>query len=137
VLGSAVLVLREVLECALVVSVVSAATRGVPECSRWIAAGVVAAGLGASAVALCSGAIANAAAGMGQDLFNATILLAAVDTSALLFDRSLLGHALRALIGYDARPAGVQILFYAVTGTLIIIGMRLWGKPGRKMLGAH
>ena len=273
-LGISVLVFREVLEAALVVSVVFAATRGVPGRGRWIGSGVAGGVLGAVIVALSAGVIAATAAGMGQELFNATILFAAVvmigwhaiwmathgrqlalqlqtlgsevsvgrrpltalllvvaiavlregsevvlflfaqaaggagwvdivggialgvaagfatglalyfgllripvrhfftatnwlllllaagmasqaarflvqadllpalgprlwDTSALLSDRSLLGQTLHALIGYDARPAGVQVLFYVVTGTLIIIGMRLWGKPGRKMPGAH
>jgi high-affinity iron transporter len=274
VLGIAVLVFREVLEAALVVSVVFAATRGVPGRGRWIGAGIAAGVLGAIAVALSAGVIADAAAGLGQELFNATVLFAAVvmiawhaiwmathgrqlalqlqalgsevsvgrrpltalllvvaiavlregseivlflyaqaaggsgwvdiagglalgvtggfatglalylgllripirhfftatnwlllllaagmasqaarflvqadllpslgprlwDTSAVLSDRSLLGQTLRALIGYDARPAGVQVLFYVLTGTLIFIGMRLWGKPRRRTPGAH
>jgi high-affinity iron transporter len=274
VLGIAVLVFREVLEAALVVSVVYAATRGVPGRGAWVGAGVVAGVVGAVGVALSAGAIAAAVAGMGQELFNASILLAAVvmigwhaiwmathgrelvrqlqalssevsvgrrpltalllvvalavlregsevvlflfaqaaggsdwiaiaggialgitggcavglalylgllripvrhfftatnwlllllaagmasqaarflvqadllpslgprlwDSSALLSDHSLLGQTLHALIGYDARPAGVQVLFYVVTGTLIIIGMRLWGSPGRKSTGAR
>ena len=273
-LGIAILVFREVLEAALVVSVVFAATRGVPGRVRWIGAGIAAGVLGAIAVAMSAGVIADAVAGMGQDLFNATVLFAAVvmiawhaiwmathgrqlalqlqalgsevsvghrplaalllvvalavlregsevvlflfaqvaggsgwadiaggialgvaggfatgvalylgllripvrhfftatnwlllllaagmasqgarflvqadllpslgprlwDTSALLSDRSLLGQTLHALIGYDARPAGVEVLFYVVTGTLIVIGMRLWGKPRRRIPGAH
>ncbi|MDQ2962577.1 MAG: FTR1 family protein [Pseudomonadota bacterium] len=273
-LGIAILVFREVLEAALVVSVVFAATRGVPLRERWIGAGIAAGVIGSVAVALSAGVIADAAAGMGQELFNATVLFAAVamiawhaiwmathgrqlalqlqalgsevsvghrplvalllvvalavlregsevvlflfaqvaggsdwaditggialgvaggfatglalylgllripvrhfftatnwlllllaagmasqgarflvqadllpalgsrlwDTSALLSDGSLLGQTLHALIGYDARPAGIQVLFYVVTGTLIVIGMRLWGKPRRRMPGAH
>jgi high-affinity iron transporter len=272
VLGIAILVFREVLEAALVVSVVFAATRGVPGRGRWIGAGIAAGVLGSVAVAFSAGVIANAAAGMGHELFNATILLAAVvmiawhaiwmathgrelarqlqalgsevtvghrplaalllvvalavlregsevvlflfaqaaggsgwigiavgialgvaggfatglalyfgllripvryfftatnwlllllaagmasqaarflvqadllpslgqklwDSSALLSDRSLLGQTLHALIGYDARPAGIQVLFYAATIALIVIGMRLWGKPTRKATG--
>jgi len=266
--GIAVLVFREVLEAALIISVVFAATRGVPGRSRWIGAGILAGVLGAVAVALSAGVIADAAAGMGQELFNATVLFAAVvmiawhaiwmathgrqlsmqmqtigsevsvgqrplaallivvaiavlregsevvlflfaqsaggsgwvdvaggmalgiaggcatglalyfgllripirhfftatnwlllllaagmasqaarflvqadflpslgpqlwDSSSVLSDRSILGQTLHALIGYDARPAGIQILFYIVTGALIAIGMRLWGKPGK------
>jgi high-affinity iron transporter len=53
------------------------------------------------------------------------------DSSGLLSDRSVLGQTLHVLVGYDARPAGVQLLFYIVTGTMIAIGMRLWGKPGK------
>jgi high-affinity iron transporter len=264
--GIAVLVFREVLEAALIVSVVFAATRGVPGRSRWIGAGILAGVLGAVGVALSAGFIADAAAGMGQELFNASVLFAAVamiawhaiwmathgremamqmqalgaevsvgqrplaallivvalavlregsevvlflfaqaaggsgwvdvaagmalgiaggcatgvalyfgllripirhfftvtnwlmlllaagmasqaarflvqadflpslgprlwDSSAVLSDRSILGQALHALVGYDARPAGIQVLFYVVTGTLIAIGMRVWGKP--------
>jgi len=58
------------------------------------------------------------------------------DTSGVLSDRSVLGQTLHALIGYDARPAGVQVLFYVITGALIAIGMRLWGKPRRGVSGA-
>ena len=270
--GIAVLVFREVLEAALVVSVVFAATRGVPGRTRWIGAGIAAGVLGAIAVALSAGAIAEAAAGMGQELFNATVLFAAVtmiawhaiwmathgkqlamqmqsigaevavgrrplaallivvalavlregsevvlflfaqaaggsgwidiaagialglaggvatglalyfgllripirhfftatnwlllllaagmasqaarflvqadllpslgprlwDTSALLSDRSILGQTLHALIGYDAHPAGVQVVFYVVTGVLIAIGMRVWGRPRKRVPG--
>src|SRR5262252_10915294 len=76
--GIAVLVFREVLEAALVVSVVFAATRGVPGRGRWIGAGVLAGILGSVAIALSANVIADAAAGMGQELFNASVLFAAV-----------------------------------------------------------
>jgi high-affinity iron transporter len=39
-LGTALLVFREVLEAALIVSIVCAATRGVPRRDRWIGSGV-------------------------------------------------------------------------------------------------
>lgn len=272
--GIAVLVFREVLEAALVVSVVFAATRGVRGRGGWIGIGIVAGVLGAVAVALSAGAISDAVAGMGQELFNATVLFGAVamiawhaiwmaahgrqltlqlqqlgaevsvghrplvalllvvalavlregsevvlflfaqaaggsgwvdvaggialgmtagsatglalyfgllripvryfftatnwlllllaagmasqgarllvqadllpslgprlwDSSVLVSDRSLLGQALHALIGYDAHPAGIQVLFYLLTGALIFSGMRLWGKPVRKTRGAQ
>jgi high-affinity iron transporter len=271
VLAVAILVFREVLEAALVVSVVFAATRGVPGRERWISAGITAGVLGAIALAAFAGVIASAVQGMGQELLNASVLFAAVvmiawhaiwmashgreitaqmqalgsavsvgrrpltaltfvvalavlregsevvlflyaqvaggsgwadvaggvalgiaggcavgfalyfgllripvryfftatnwlllllaagmasqaarflvqadllpplgpmlwDTSGLLSDRSLLGQTLHALIGYDARPAGVQVVFYLITGGLIALGMRLWGKPKR---GVH
>jgi len=270
VAGIAVLVFREVLEAALVVSVVFAATRGVPGRARWIGAGIAAGVLGSIALALSAEVIAEAAAGMGQELFNATVLFAAVamiawhaiwmathgreialqmqalgaevsvgrrplaalaivvtlavlregsevvlfllaqaaggsgpidiaggialgvgggvatglalylgllripirhfftatnwlllllaagmasqgarflvqadlipslgprlwDTSALLSERSILGQTLHALIGYDSRPAGVQIVFYVVTALSIATGMKLWGRPKRKV----
>jgi high-affinity iron transporter len=274
VLGIGILVFREVLEAALIVSVVCAATRGVPARNRWVGAGIAAGVLGAIGVAASAGVIADAASGIGQELFNASVLIAAVvmiawhaiwmathgremsrqmkalgaevsvghrplmallivvalavlregsevvlflyaqvaggsdwmdvaagvtlgvlggvatglalylgllripvrhffaatnwlllllaagmasqaarflvqadllpalgprvwDTSMLLSDRSLLGQTLHVLIGYDARPAGVQILFYVITGALIAIGMKVWKEPRIKMPGAR
>jgi high-affinity iron transporter len=51
------------------------------------------------------------------------------DTSAILSEKSLVGQALHALIGYVARPTGIQLVFYL--GTLVLIGllMRLFGRP--------
>jgi high-affinity iron transporter len=53
------------------------------------------------------------------------------DSSALLSNGSLMGKTLHTLIGYDAQPAGMQLLFYAVTAIAIAIGMKVWGgsKP--------
>ena len=272
-LGIAILVFREVLEAALVVSVVFAATRGVPARGAWVGSGIAAGVLGAVIVALSAGLIAQAVSGMGQELFNASVLLAAVlmigwhaiwmathgrelalrlrelgsdisvgrrplavllvvvalavlregsevvlflfaqaaggsgwigiaggvaagvlagvatgfalyfgllripvrhfftatnwlllllaagmasqaarflvqadwlpamgsrlwDSSALLSDQSLLGQGLHVLIGYDAHPSGIQVLFYVVTGALIFTGMKLWGKPASNTPGA-
>lgn len=50
------------------------------------------------------------------------------DTSWLLSNESLPGQTLKTLVGYDARPAGMQILFYAITAILILIGMKTWGR---------
>jgi high-affinity iron transporter len=265
VLGTALLVFREVLEAALIVSVVYAATRGVAGRGRWIGSGIAVGICGAMFVAGSAGAIASAVSGIGQEVFNASVLFAAVlmigwhvvwmashgralsaqmkavgsdvsvgnkplalllivvavavlregseavlfvyaqaangsdwlslvggvttgilggvgmglalylgllripmrhfftatnwllllvaagmaaqaahflvqadllpslgarvwDTSSVLSDRSLLGQTLHALIGYDARPAGIQLVFYVVTAGLLVSGMKLWGK---------
>lgn len=76
--GTALIVFREVLEAALIVGIVSAATRGIPGRMRWIGAGVAAGIGGAIVVALGAGAISQLAEGMGQELFNASILGLAV-----------------------------------------------------------
>jgi len=270
-LGTGLLVFREVLEAALIVSIVFAATRGVPARGRWVGAGIALGVVGAILVALFADTIAAAVSGVGQELFNATVLLAAVamiawhaiwmsshgrelatqmkaiggavqsgsrplsallivvaiavlregseivlflygqaasgasplaiaagialgivggvavgfllyfgllgipmrhffsatnwlmlllaaglasqaagfliqanilpafgnrvwDTSALLSNSSLMGKTLHTLIGYDARPAGMQVVFYAVTAALIAVGMRRWGNPARGTL---
>ncbi len=265
-LGTGLLVFREVLEAALIVSIVCAATRGVPHRGRWVSLGIASGLLGAMLVAFFADAISQAVSGMGQELFNASVLLAAVamiawhaiwmsshgrelatqmksvggdvqsgkrplsallivvaiavlregsevvlflygqaasgagplaiaggiavgvlsgvlvgfllyfgllgipmryffsatnwlmlllaaglasqaagfliqadvlpafgnriwDSSALLSNGSLLGKTLHTLVGYDAQPAGMQLLFYAVTAAAIALGMKIWGSP--------
>jgi high-affinity iron transporter len=77
-LATAIIVFREVLEAALVVSIVLAATRGVPRRALWVGGGAIGGLLGATTVAVFAEAIAAAASGVGQELFNATILFVAV-----------------------------------------------------------
>lgn len=74
----ALLVFREVLEAALIVSVVAAATRGVFRRSWFVSGGIALGVVGAMLVALSAGMLANAFSGVGQELFNAAVLLAAV-----------------------------------------------------------
>ena len=77
-LATLLLVFREVLEAALIVSIVTAATRGVTGRGAWIGAGLVLGLLGAVLVAAFAGSIADSMSGMGQEWFNAGVLLAAV-----------------------------------------------------------
>ena len=273
-LGTGLLVFREVLEAALIVSIVCAATRGVNGRGRWVGSGIGTGVLGAILVAAFANVIAEAISGIGQELFNAAILLAAVvmiawhaiwmashgkelsaqmksvgsavqagsrplsallivvavavlregsevvlflygqaasgagavalaggialgvvggvavgfllyfgllgiplryffsatnwlmlllaaglasqaagfliqadllpalgnriwDTSGLLSNASLMGKTMHTLIGYDAQPAGMQIVFYAATAAAIALGMKLWGGPARPQRRAN
>jgi high-affinity iron transporter len=77
-LATAIIVFREVLEAALIVGIVLAASRGVARRGLWVGGGIAAGVLGALAVAAGAETIAVAAAGIGQELFNAAILFAAV-----------------------------------------------------------
>jgi len=77
-LGSLVIVFREVLEAGLIVGIVMAATRGVPGRGRWITLGVIGGVLGAMVVAAFAGVISDAFEGSGQELFNACVLGIAV-----------------------------------------------------------
>ncbi len=77
-LATLLLVFREVLEAALIVSIVAAATRGVARRGAWIGGGIALGVLGACLVALFANGIADAMSGMGQEWFNACVLLAAV-----------------------------------------------------------
>ncbi|HET7548297.1 MAG TPA: FTR1 family protein, partial [Usitatibacter sp.] len=76
--GTALIVFRETLEAALIVGIVAAATRGIPGRFRWIASGIGAGILGSLLVAAGAGALSQLAQGMGQELFNASILGVAV-----------------------------------------------------------
>jgi len=77
VIGAAIIVLREVIEAALIIGIVLAATQGVPRRGRFIIGGVALGLLGAALVAAFAGTIAGALEGMGQEIFNAAILLTA------------------------------------------------------------
>ena len=72
-----ILVFREVLEAAMIVSIVAAATRGVAGRWRWIGSGLLLGCIGAGIVAAGAGRLADAMSGMGQEWFNAGVLLAA------------------------------------------------------------
>ncbi len=77
-IATLLLVFREVLEAALVVGIVAAATRGVDGRGRWIGGGIGLGVGGAVLLALCAGRLAEALEGSGQEWFNAGVLLAAV-----------------------------------------------------------
>lgn len=51
------------------------------------------------------------------------------DTSAVLADGSLVGRSLHALIGYSARPSGIQLAAYGVTLLVLVVAGRLVGRP--------
>jgi high-affinity iron transporter len=77
-LGALIIVFREVIEAGLIIGIVMAATRGVIGRGRWVTFGVIAGVLGATIVAFFAGAISQAFAGAGQELFNASVLSIAV-----------------------------------------------------------
>ena len=76
-LSAALIVFREVLEAALIIGIVLTATRGVPGRARAVALGVAAGIGGACLVAYFAGTLAQAAQGVGPELFNAGVLLTA------------------------------------------------------------
>jgi len=77
-LASAIIVFREVIEAGLIVGIVLAATQGVPSRNRFVIAGVIGGLLGATLLAVFASSISNALAGMGQEVFNASVLAVAV-----------------------------------------------------------
>jgi high-affinity iron transporter len=59
-----------------------------------------------------------------------SIVMPLWDTSQALPMDSVPGMLLHALIGYDARPSAMQLVFYAAALLLIFCGMR-WMRPAR------
>ena len=76
--STAVIVFREVLEAAIIIGIIAAATRDVPGRKAWICAGILLGLLVSALVAGSASTISDLANGVGQELFNALILGAAV-----------------------------------------------------------
>jgi len=81
--------------------------------TSWLIA-LLAAGMAGQAAAILAGA--DLIPAWGYQLW---------DTSWLLSDGSLLGRALRAMIGYSDRPMGVQLAAYLTTLAVLVVGSRL------------
>lgn len=76
-ISALVIVFREMLEMALVIGVLLAATRGLPESRRWIGAGVLFGVMGAAFFGLFMAEMESAFDGEGEYIFNAVVLLLA------------------------------------------------------------
>lgn len=149
-LSSLILVFREVLEAALIISIVAAATHGVRGSRRWIVAGLVGGLCGAVAVGLMAERIGQLAEGVGMELFNAAVLGAAVamigwhvvwmarhgrelsvqmrqlGSAVAHGDRSLL--ALAAIVGLAVLREGSEVV-------LFMYGLLIGGAESGQMLG--
>ncbi len=125
-LAALLIVFREVLEAGLIVGLVLAATTGVPRRGIWIAGGVGAGVAGAAVVAAFAGAISNALAGVGQEVFNAVILTAA----ALMLSWHNLWMAAHAReLSRDMKSLGASVqsgerTLFALAGVVALAVMR-------------
>jgi len=104
--GTAIIVFREVLEASLLIGIVAAATRAVPGRNRWLAAGILAGLVGSGLVAASTGAIAEMANGIGQEIFNALVLGIAV---LMLAWHNIWMSSHGAALATDARKVGSSI----------------------------
>jgi high-affinity iron transporter len=77
-LAAAIIVFREVIEAGLIVGIVLAATEGVPGHIRYVMGGIATGVIGSALLAAFAGSISSALQGMGQEVFNASILAIAV-----------------------------------------------------------
>lgn len=77
-LATLIIVFREVIEAALVLGIVAAATKGVAGRHTWLSLGVLGGVVGAGLVAAFAGTISESLEGVGQEVFNAGVLFVAV-----------------------------------------------------------
>ena len=144
-LPTAIIVFREVLEAALIVGIVMAASRGAIGRGLWVSGGVFAGVFGACGVAAFAATIADAAQGMGQEFFDAGVLFAAVcmlgwhNVWMSRHGRELATHANR--LGSDVRSGARPLwaLSFAVAlavlregseAVLFLYGIALGGNEG-------
>jgi high-affinity iron transporter len=164
-LATAIIVFREVLEASLVVGIVLAASRGVPRRGVWVASGIAAGILGAALVAAGTGTIAAAVNGIGQELFNATILFTAVAmlgwhniwmnrhgrelaAAAAMLGKAVVGgnrplYALALVVGIAVLREGSEIVLFlygvaivSAAGGLSMLGGGILGLAGGAAIGA-
>ncbi len=76
--SAALIVFRESLEASLIISIMAAATLGIPMRGRWMLGGVLAGFAGAALEACSMEFISDLASGVGQEIFNAGVLGLAV-----------------------------------------------------------
>ena len=164
-LATAIIVFREVLEASLVVGIVLAASRGVPRRGVWVASGIAAGILGAALVAAGAGTMAAAVNGIGQELFNATILFTAVAmlgwhniwmnrhgrelaAAAAMLGKAVVGgtrplYALALVVGIAVLREGSEIVLFlygvaivSAAGGLSMLGGGILGLAGGAAIGA-
>lgn len=144
-LAAAIIVFRETLEAALIVTIVLAATRGLVGSRRWIGLGLGAGIAGAGIVALLADVISQSVQGMGQELFNAIVLFAAVimlgwhNVWMQQHGREMAGHlrSASAQVQTGERPmvaltvvVGIALLREGSETVLFLFGLASAGKGG-------
>jgi high-affinity iron transporter len=86
---------------------------------------LLAAGMAGQAAAVLHGA--DLLPGWGEQLW---------DTSFILSDDSFTGRSLHALIGYAARPSGIQLAAYIATLLILVIAARAISRPRTRTAAA-
>ena len=124
-LGALIIVFREVIEAGLIVGIVLAVTKGVAGSRLIVASGVAAGVVGASLVAAFAGAIGEALHGIGEEVFNASILIVAV-VMLVWHNIWMAGHGRELAaevkrVGEDVRKGSRSILALGVVVAVAVI----------------
>jgi high-affinity iron transporter len=86
---------------------------------------LLAAGMAGQAAAILHSA--DLLPGWGEQLWN---------TSFILADDSFLGRSLHALVGYSARPSGIQVAAWIATLTVLVVASRTVSRPRLRAVAA-
>jgi len=129
----ALIVFRETLEIALILTVIYAASRGRQGRGLWTALGLLGGAIGAGVVALFAEALTAAAEGMGQELFNALILFAA---AALIGSTAVWMklHARDAALHLKETGAAVREGKLPLYSLSIVIALAVWREGSEIVL---
>lgn len=134
--GPALIIFRETIEAALVISIVAAATRGVSRRTLMIALGVLAGVLGSGVLAALTETIANLAEGSGQELFNAAVLGVAV---LMLGWHHVWMSSHGVELARDAKRVGVQVTegTAGLSAILVLIALTVLREGAESVLFLH
>jgi high-affinity iron transporter len=131
--ASAIIVFREVLEAAILIGILAAATRTVPGRTRWLVGGIVSGLAAAALVAALTERIASAVSGIGQEIFNAIVLAIAV---VMLAWHNLWMSTHGASLAASARSVGDQIRAgrRACSVLLVVVGLAVLREGAETVL---
>ncbi len=134
--GRALIIFRETIEAALVISIVAAATRGVSRRTLVIVLGVLAGVLGSGVLAALTETIADLAEGSGQELFNAAVLGIAV---LMLGWHHVWMSSHGAELARDAKRVGVRVSegTAGLSAILILITLTVLREGAESVLFLH
>ena len=134
--GPALIIFRETLEAALVISIVAAATRSVSRRTLWIVLGVIAGLVGSGILATLTETLAGLADGTGTELFNAGVLGIAV---VMLGWHHVWMSSHGAELARDARKVGVDVSEGAkgLSAIAVLISLTVLREGAESVLFLH
>ena len=122
---AAIIFFREILEVAVILTVIMAAARGVKGRNFWVSVGLLGGITGSLIVAYFTDAIADMAEGMGQEIFNAIILYVAVGMiSWTVIWMSV--HARKVVANLKEVAGKVQEGELPLTALAVVIALCVW-----------
>lgn len=134
--GPALIIFRETLEAALVISIVAAATRSVSSRTLWIVLGVMAGLVGSGILAALTETLADLADGTGTELFNAGVLGIAV---VMLGWHHVWMSSHGAELARDARKVGTDVSEGAkgLSAIAVLISLTVLREGAESVLFLH